>query len=102
MFEPTDYAGLSGSTTTLSCSRDADKGRMVFETINFDGEVQTVISDSSDDDIVPGSGYDLVQNGNDFTLTITITVDTAILTKCSITESGKLSVESTAMIYLVG
>ena len=98
-----DYAGLEGTTTMLTCTRDGNGGRVVWETLDNDGKTVMTIYDSEDGtEPAPETGYEMNIEGNDFGITITYSQTTAIMTRCSITEEAKLNVDSSAMIYLIG
>ena len=102
VFPPQEQIELVGQTIDLTCRRNNAPGHVIWETVNPDGEQIELIFDS-DDSADPIPGYELVGgDSNIFDLRIDVTVQNALLTRCTVTEDGLGDASSTAMIYALG
>ena len=104
MFTERDYVGLAGSFVDLTCIRMEEEARVIWETVDIDGEQVTLIYDSQVG-TTPSDGYDLINVGgdsNDFTLQITMSQSTAMLTRCSISYNIMSELSATSMLFMIG
>ena len=102
VFEARDYLGIAGATVVLTGDRNNDQARVLWETVNVEGEPVSTIYDSDvGTDPDPESGYVLTGPGG-FDLEVTISQDTAIFTRCTVSHNEMTDVSATTMIFLIG
>ena len=95
--------GFLNATVDLACRRNTDDGLVLWNTIDADGtQVSIIYNSDEDDDDVRLPGYELIGNGNTFDLRITFSLETAMLTRCTVSGTDLNEVKSTAMIYALG
>ena len=82
------------------CRRMNSAANVTWETVDLGGNQVDLIYDGGDD---PTGNYELVgQDDDDFTLRITMTEDTAIFHRCSVTYNTLTDVSATAMLFKLG
>ena len=104
IFHERDYADVEGGQINLLCRRLDEDAQVVWETVSVDGSTVTVIYDSESGP-APSGNYELInyaEDSNDYTLRITMTSETAMLTRCSVTYNALTDVSSTAMLFKLG
>ena len=104
IFEEKDYVALPGQTIDLACERHSPFATVVWDTLDSTGEVITTLYNTESPE-TPPTGYVFVNqadNADDFMLRITMSEETAIFTRCTITYNSLTDVSHTAMLFQIG
>ena len=102
VFAPVDFAGVAGETTDWACERLTTDALVLWEQVNEHRVVDTIY-DSNNPGVIM-DGYELIDDPDSLVFRIIITVSpaTAIMTRCTVSEEGKTTLSSSAMIYEIG
>ena len=104
IFEEKDYVAFPGQAIELACKRHSPLARVVWDTLDSHGHLVSIVYDS-EFQAPPPVGYELMNqndNADDFLLRITMSGETAIFTRCTITYNSLTEVSHTAMLFQIG
>ena len=105
IFEEKDYVAFLSDTIDLACKRHSPLARVIWDTLDINGELVDLLYDSDDLHRPLPNGYELINqddNADDFMLSITMSEYTAIFTRCTITYNSLTDVSHTAMLFQIG